>query len=55
MKKCVVCLEPLHGNQQKYCSGRCKQKGHYNKFKSQTNTYHSQTIRGLEKYILLIY
>lgn len=54
MKKCVVCLETLYGLQQKYCSAKCKQKDHYNKVKSQPNTYHSQTIRGLNRKMYFI-
>lgn len=54
MKECVICSKPLYGQQQKYCSNTCKQKDHYNKVKNQTNTYYSQTIRGLKRKIYFI-
>lgn len=47
--KCVICDKDLQGNQKKYCSGACKQKAHWNSFKTQQNSYHSQTIRALER------
>jgi hypothetical protein len=53
-KQCVVCNASLYGQQQKYCSNTCKQKDHYDRVKLQTNTYHSQTIRSLQRKIELI-
>jgi len=49
MKKCIVCNKDLRGNQQKFCSGACKQKNHWNMIKIQPNTYHNQTIRALTR------
>ena len=49
MKQCEVCSSELQGNQQKYCSNKCKQKAHWYKVKEQPNTYHSQTIRALDR------
>lgn len=54
MKTCIVCSSSLYGQQQKYCSNKCKQKGHYNRVKKQTNTYHSQTIRAIKRKLVLI-
>ena len=54
MKQCVVCEQPIAGQKQKYCSNACKQKDHYHRVKSQTNTYHSQTIRSLKRKLQLI-
>jgi hypothetical protein len=48
-KFCVVCQTAIFGQKQKYCSNTCKQKDHYWRVKSQTNTYHSQTIRSLKR------
>jgi len=53
-KKCVVCENFISGQKQKYCSNKCKQKDHYHKVKSQSNTYHSQTLRSLKRKLLLI-
>ena len=36
---------PLQGSQRLYCSSSCKQKGHYQDIKNNTNTSHSQYIR----------
>jgi hypothetical protein len=47
--KCTMCDNILHGNQNKYCSNKCKQKGHYNKVKSNPNSMYSQTIRGIKR------
>jgi len=54
MKTCTICSNTLQGQQQKFCSNKCKQKSHYNSVKRQTNTYHSQTIRALRRKIKLI-
>ena len=54
MKQCVVCEQPIAGQKQKYCSNACKQKDHYHRVKSQTNTYHSQTLRSLKRKLQLI-
>ena len=54
MKICVICQTILEGNQQKYCSNKCKQKAHWNKVKKQNNTYHSQTIRSYVRKLELI-
>ena len=53
-KKCTICGTPLSGQKQKYCSNACKQKGHYYRVKSQTNTYFSQTVRSLRRKLDLI-
>ena len=53
-KVCVVCSSSLEGAQQKYCSNKCKQKDHYHRVKHQTNTYHSQTLRALNRKLKLI-
>ena len=53
-KKCVVCGSQLFGQKQKFCSNACKQKDHYYRAKSQTNTYHSQTMRALDRKLKLI-
>lgn len=45
MKKCIICEIELQGNQSKYCSNKCKQKGHYSKHKTNTNTTYSQFKR----------
>ena len=44
-KKCTVCNSKLQGNQRKFCSNSCKQKGHYNN----RNSYDIQTQRALER------
>lgn len=57
MKKCIICSKELQGNQRKFCSGACKQKSHWKEKKTQSNTYHSQTIRALSrklKYVNLL-
>lgn len=51
--ECIKCNIPLSGNQKKFCSNKCKQKGHYDKI-SQNNSYHAQTIRSYERKIKLI-
>ena len=53
-RSCVVCGNDLFGQKVKYCSNKCKQKDHYHRVKSQTNTYHSQTIRALKRKLKLI-
>ena len=53
MKKCVVCENELNGNKSKYCSNKCKSKAHYYDRKN-SNTYHSQTLRGLSRKIEFI-
>lgn len=54
MKNCLECKKILIGQQTKFCSNVCKQKNHWKKVKIQTNTYHSQTIRGYRRKMLLI-
>jgi len=54
MKTCVICASSLSGQQQKYCSNKCKQKDHYHRIKEQTNTYHSQTTRAIKRKLTLI-
>jgi len=49
MKTCIICANALQGQQQKFCSNKCKQKGHYDSVKEQTNTYHSPTTRALKR------
>ncbi|MCU0353139.1 MAG: ACBP60 family protein [Cytophagales bacterium] len=51
---CVVCSTPIFGQKQKYCSNTCKQKDHYHRVKSQTNTYHSQTLRSISRKAKLV-
>lgn len=51
---CIVCETPISGQKQKYCCNSCKQKDHYHRVKSQTNTYHSQTLRSLRRKVKLI-
>lgn len=53
MKKCVICENELDGSKTKYCSNKCKAKGHYQNRKND-NSYHSQTIRGLKRKLKLI-
>ena len=53
-KLCVVCTTVIYGQKQKYCSNACKQKDHYHRIKTQTNTYHSQTLRSLKRKLQLI-
>lgn len=54
MRQCVVCEKELTGKQVKFCSGVCKQKSHYETVSRQTNTYHSQTLRGLKRKLHLV-
>lgn len=54
VRRCVVCSSILVGQQQKYCSNKCKQKHHYYRLKEQTNTYHSQTLRALSRKLELV-
>lgn len=51
---CSVCSKPINGKQVKYCGNACKQKSHYHRIKEQTNTYFSQTKRGLLRKMNLI-
>jgi hypothetical protein len=53
-KRCVECETPLRGRQRKFCSNACKQRNHYHRVKHQTNTYFSQTLRGLRRKLRLI-
>nr|DAM02222.1 MAG TPA: DNA gyrase subunit A [Caudoviricetes sp.] len=41
---CKICGKELQGSQRLYCSSSCKQKGHYQDIKNNTNTSHSQYI-----------
>lgn len=54
IRVCVECGNKLHGQKVKYCSNKCKQKYHYHQIKLQSNTYHSQTIRGLRRKLKLV-
>lgn len=45
MKQCTICKENLSKTQIKYCSNKCKQKGHYLKHKTNTNSTYSQYKR----------
>lgn len=45
MKTCIICNEELKGNKIKYCSFKCKAKGHYQALKINTNTIYSQFKR----------
>jgi hypothetical protein len=54
IRQCVVCLTEISGQKQKYCGNACKQKGHYDRVKLQTNTYHSQTLRSLRRKVQLV-
>ena len=53
-KVCVVCGSPLSGQKKMYCSNNCKQKHHYHRVKTQTNTYHSQTVRAVSRKLELV-
>lgn len=52
--ECIVCKTKLAGQKKMYCSNACKQRHHYDRVKLQTNTYHSQTIRALQRKVNLI-
>lgn len=52
--KCTICENTLKGNQRKYCSNKCKQKAHWERGKSKNNSYHSQTIRGIDRKIYFV-
>lgn len=54
MKKCIICDKELTQTQVKYCSPSCKQKGHYKKNKTNTNTTYSQFKRGYTKKLQLL-
>ena len=54
MRECIECGQALIGKQVKFCCNACKQRNHYHRVKSQTNTYHSQTLRGLRRKIRLV-
>lgn len=49
MSKCIECENNLVGLQKKFCSPACKQRHHWHRVKEQTNTRHSQTVRGLRR------
>lgn len=49
MKKCTMCSNELKGNQTKFCSNTCKQRGHYHLTKTNPNTIWSQTKRGNDR------
>lgn len=51
LKNCIVCQKIIDGQKRMYCSNACKQKHHYDRVKIQSNTYHSQTIRGYKRKI----
>lgn len=54
MKKCLECENLLKGQQNKFCSNACKQRNHWKRVKTQPNTYHSQTLRGYRRKMILI-
>ena len=45
MKNCIICQNELSKTQVKYCSNKCKQKGHYQKYKTNANSTYSQYKR----------
>ena len=45
LTSCIICENSLRGNQRKYCSNKCKAKGHYNS----RNTYIRQTTKAIER------
>ena len=51
---CIVCKTELSGQKKMYCCNACKQKHHYDRIKSQTNSYHSQTLRSLKRKQILL-
>jgi len=53
-RECVICHTPISGQKVKFCSNKCKQKDHYQRLSGQTNTYLSQTRRGLSRKVYLI-
>ena len=53
-KYCVVCGKELQNAQRKYCSNKCKQKGHCQDVKNNPNTTFSQKIRGLRRKVKLV-
>lgn len=55
MKYCIICNSELTGKQNKYCSGSCKAKGHYDNIKNQTNSTYSQFKRGFTRKLALVY
>lgn len=54
METCTQCDNKLQGNQKKYCSNACKQKGHWYSKRDQPNSYHSQTIRALKRKLYFV-
>jgi len=54
MKNCIICQNKLTTTQVKYCSNNCKQKAHYNKHKTNTNSTYSQYKRGVERKLELV-
>ena len=42
---CRICGKELQGSQRLYCSNSCKQKGHYQDTKSNSNTSYSRYTR----------
>lgn len=48
-KQCSICSSNLTGNKRKFCSSKCKAKGHYLKNKPNGNSYHYQTLRGIAR------
>lgn len=51
---CKICGKELQGSQRLYCSSSCKQKGHYQDIKNNTNTSHSQYIRAWRRKLKLL-
>jgi len=54
MKSCTICNKELRGIQSKFCSNKCKQKGHYNRVKEAPNSYSNQSWRALRRKVDLI-
>ena len=51
---CKICGKELQGSQRLYCANSCKQKGHYQDIKNNTNTSHSQYIRAWRRKLKLL-
>jgi hypothetical protein len=52
-KYCIICGAKLQGSQRMFCSGKCKQKHHYN-LNSNPNSIFSQNLRGYRRKLKLI-
>lgn len=51
---CKICGKELQGSQRLYCSNSCKQKGHYQDTKSNSNTPYSQYTRAWRRKLKLL-